>query len=239
MARPTPTPPRKREGSHARKVRARLGSQRPGRIFASPLARRLAKEPGVDLAALAGSGPHGRIVKRDVEAALQTTARARPQRPAPPSQAAPQPAACRRSQPMPDDKILALYEKGSYEVVPHDGMRKHHRPAPHAVEADHPAFLSDGRLPHRRPARRAQRINAHGAQGRSARLQALGQRLRHQGAGAGAAAGAAPPTRPGPKAARCATACRHRRGRGLRGRAVHARHSPRRAEIACRKFPTR
>ena len=38
-----------------------------GRIFASPLARRLAQDRGLDLRALAGSGPHGRIVKRDVE----------------------------------------------------------------------------------------------------------------------------------------------------------------------------
>ena len=40
------------------------------RIFASPLARRLAKEAGLDLASLKGSGPHGRIVKRDIEAAI-------------------------------------------------------------------------------------------------------------------------------------------------------------------------
>ncbi|MEO7031632.1 MAG: pyruvate dehydrogenase complex dihydrolipoamide acetyltransferase [Herbaspirillum sp.] len=49
------------------------------RIFASPLARRLARERGLDLSILIGSGPHGRIVKRDVEAAPATivgTARA-------------------------------------------------------------------------------------------------------------------------------------------------------------------
>ena len=40
------------------------------RIFASPLARRLAAEAGLDLASLKGSGPHGRIVKRDIEAAI-------------------------------------------------------------------------------------------------------------------------------------------------------------------------
>ncbi len=40
-----------------------------GRIFASPLARRIAADRGVDLAALSGSGPHGRILRRDVEAA--------------------------------------------------------------------------------------------------------------------------------------------------------------------------
>jgi pyruvate dehydrogenase E2 component (dihydrolipoyllysine-residue acetyltransferase) len=93
-----------------------------GRIIASPLARRLAKEAGLDLAALAGSGPHGRIVKRDIEAALEDgaqsragTAVARTSSPA---------ATALGVQPMPDDKILALYEKGSYEVLPHDGMRK-------------------------------------------------------------------------------------------------------------------
>jgi len=44
-------------------------SSNTGRIFASPLARRIAAERGVDLAALSGSGPHGRILRRDVEAA--------------------------------------------------------------------------------------------------------------------------------------------------------------------------
>ncbi|MBX6329922.1 MAG: E3 binding domain-containing protein, partial [Pseudolabrys sp.] len=44
---------------------ARIGN----RIFASPLARRLAREAGIDLARLSGSGPHGRIIARDVEAA--------------------------------------------------------------------------------------------------------------------------------------------------------------------------
>jgi pyruvate dehydrogenase E2 component (dihydrolipoamide acetyltransferase) len=93
------------------------------RIFASPLARRLAREAGLDLSALAGSGPHGRIVKSDVEAATRNGgARAAPkagtamtQRPG---------TAVAPPQPMADDKILALYEKGSYEVVPHDNMRR-------------------------------------------------------------------------------------------------------------------
>ena len=43
------------------------------RIFASPLARRLARELGLELAALNGSGPHGRIVKSDVERAVRET----------------------------------------------------------------------------------------------------------------------------------------------------------------------
>src|SRR5262245_53676908 len=93
---------------------ASAASDGRGRIFASPLARRLAKEAGLDLAALAGSGPHGRIVKSDVEAAARNGAgRAAPQagtavmaRPIP--TAAPPPA-------MAEAQILALYEKGSYE----------------------------------------------------------------------------------------------------------------------------
>jgi pyruvate dehydrogenase E2 component (dihydrolipoamide acetyltransferase) len=91
------------------------------RIFASPLARRLAREAGIELAALTGSGPHGRIVKSDVEAAARSgaasaapvagTALARPGTGvAPPAMA--------------DSQILALYEKGSYELIPHDNMRK-------------------------------------------------------------------------------------------------------------------
>jgi pyruvate dehydrogenase E2 component (dihydrolipoamide acetyltransferase) len=93
------------------------------RIFASPLARRLAKEAGLDLAALSGSGPHGRIVKSDVETAARNgAARAAPVAgtaiTARPGQAAaPSPA-------LADEKVLALYEQGSYEIVPHDNMRR-------------------------------------------------------------------------------------------------------------------
>src|SRR5215470_3960953 len=97
------------------------GANGHGRVFASPLARRLARELGVDVGGLKGSGPRGRIIRRDVEAALRdggTLARAKPGTAvaAMPAQAL--------AQAMPDDKILALYAKGSYEVVPHDGMRK-------------------------------------------------------------------------------------------------------------------
>ncbi|MDX2201388.1 MAG: pyruvate dehydrogenase complex dihydrolipoamide acetyltransferase [Hyphomicrobiaceae bacterium] len=95
------------------------------RVAASPLARRLARDAGLDIAALSGSGPHGRIVKRDVEAAQAggTAAKAAPAATTAVAQrsAAPAPAL---AQPMPDDKILALYDKSSYEIVPHDGMRR-------------------------------------------------------------------------------------------------------------------
>ncbi|PRX09869.1 UNVERIFIED_ORG: pyruvate dehydrogenase E2 component (dihydrolipoamide acetyltransferase) [Martelella mediterranea] len=91
------------------------------RIFASPLARRLAKEEGLDLAALSGSGPHGRIVKRDIEKAVsEGVGKAAPKAEA----AAGAPAAAPIPQAQSEDAILKLFEEGSYELVPHDGMRK-------------------------------------------------------------------------------------------------------------------
>jgi pyruvate dehydrogenase E2 component (dihydrolipoamide acetyltransferase) len=81
------------------------------RVFASPLARRIAKDRGVDLGAVAGSGPHGRIVKKDVETAQPGAARQAP-------------AAAGGLPLMPDDQIRALFEPGTYDVVPHDGMRR-------------------------------------------------------------------------------------------------------------------
>ena len=83
------------------------------RVFVSPLARRLAKEKGIDLAAVTGTGPHGRIVSRDVE-------KAKPGAAAP----AAKPAAAALAQPPSDDAVLRLFEPGSYDLVPHDGMRK-------------------------------------------------------------------------------------------------------------------
>ncbi|MFM9938807.1 MAG: pyruvate dehydrogenase complex dihydrolipoamide acetyltransferase [Hyphomicrobiaceae bacterium] len=100
------------------------------RAFASPLARRLAKAANLDLAVIQGSGPHGRIVERDITAAktsggasLRAVASAPP--PTPPQGTAVATQSPTALMPvMADDKILALYEKGSYEVKPHDGMRR-------------------------------------------------------------------------------------------------------------------
>lgn len=93
------------------------------RIFASPLARRIAREAGIDLSAVAGSGPHGRVVKSDVEKAV-SGGTAKPAS-APASAAAP---ASAGAAPAPkgasDEAVLKLFEEGSYEVLPHDGMRK-------------------------------------------------------------------------------------------------------------------
>jgi pyruvate dehydrogenase E2 component (dihydrolipoamide acetyltransferase) len=87
-----------------------------GRIFASPLARRLAKEANIDIARIAGSGPHGRVVARDVAQAKAGGALRAP--------AAVPGAAVVPAQAPSDDKIRALYQPGSYEVVPHDNMRR-------------------------------------------------------------------------------------------------------------------
>ncbi len=88
------------------------------KVFASPLARRLAQQNSLDLAKISGSGPNGRIVKRDIEAAVASGGATLSAKPA----AVPS-AAVLAAGPS-DQAIFALYEEGTYEVVPHDGMRK-------------------------------------------------------------------------------------------------------------------
>jgi pyruvate dehydrogenase E2 component (dihydrolipoamide acetyltransferase) len=93
------------------------------RVFASPLARRVAAEGGLELSLVQGSGPHGRIVKADIEAALKggaPRAAARPvaaKAPAPVVAAAAPVAAAG-----PDARLY--FAKDSYEEIPHDSMRK-------------------------------------------------------------------------------------------------------------------
>ncbi len=96
------------------------------RIFVSPLARRLAVEGGLDLTALSGSGPHGRIIKRDVDEALANgSAKAKTVgADAQSGQGALTVPEAPLVEAMADKQILALYDEESYEVVPHDGMRK-------------------------------------------------------------------------------------------------------------------
>ncbi len=95
---PPPAPPRKGEGS---------------RVFASPLARRIAEQKGIDLAGVAGSGPHGRIIKADVEAAKPGAAK-------PAAAVSPASSAPRQVQSLEQMGIPA----GSYDLIPLDGMRK-------------------------------------------------------------------------------------------------------------------
>jgi pyruvate dehydrogenase E2 component (dihydrolipoamide acetyltransferase) len=87
-----------------------------GRIFASPLARRLAKDAGIEIGRIMGTGPHGRIIARDVEEAKSGKGLKAP--------AAAPSAGPSIAPSMSDKQILALFEPGSYEIVPHDGMRR-------------------------------------------------------------------------------------------------------------------
>ena len=88
------------------------------RIFATPLARRIAADKGLDLSAIAGSGPHGRIVKADVE-----NATAAPKAAAPAAAASAAPATAMASGPS-SDAVIKMYEGRPFEEVKLDGMRK-------------------------------------------------------------------------------------------------------------------
>ncbi|UAL12829.1 pyruvate dehydrogenase complex dihydrolipoamide acetyltransferase [Caulobacter segnis] len=89
------------------------------RVFASPLARRLASAAGLDLKGIKGTGPHGRVVKSDVEGAKSG---------APAAKAAPSAAPAAASSAAEPRKVLSLEQMGipagSYDLVPLDGMRK-------------------------------------------------------------------------------------------------------------------
>src|SRR5580658_1235079 len=123
--RPSPPPsPQRGEGAGSAPGASAAPAQAPrtnghGRIFASPLARRLAKEANIDIARVAGTGPHGRVVARDVEQA-KTGGGLR----APAAAPATAPGVAVPIQALADDKIRAFYAPGSYDVVPHDSMRK-------------------------------------------------------------------------------------------------------------------
>jgi pyruvate dehydrogenase E2 component (dihydrolipoamide acetyltransferase) len=86
-------------------------------VFASPLARRLAAQQGVDLKSLAGSGPHGRIIARDLEG-----------RGGAPAKAAPSTAPAEAHAPAAPREVKSLEQMGvpagSYDLVPLDGMRR-------------------------------------------------------------------------------------------------------------------
>ncbi|WP_430439253.1 pyruvate dehydrogenase complex dihydrolipoamide acetyltransferase [Shinella sp.] len=92
-------------------------------LFSSPLARRIAKDAGVDIKSVSGSGPHGRVVKSDVEKAIASGG-AKPAAAAAASAAAASAAPAAAPKGMSEEAVLKLFEQGSYELVPHDGMRK-------------------------------------------------------------------------------------------------------------------
>lgn len=98
------------------------------RVFASPLARRIAADQGIDLGQIAGSGPHGRIVKADVLAAKAQPAAAAPSTAAPtatrPAAAAPAAPAAPAAQGASADAVMQIYKDRPHEEIKLDGMRK-------------------------------------------------------------------------------------------------------------------
>ena len=93
------------------------------RLFATPLARRIAADKGLDLNTISGSGPHGRIVKADVENATAAPKAAAPAVAASaPAASAPAPAAAGTGPTT--DQVLAMYGDREFEEVSLDGMRK-------------------------------------------------------------------------------------------------------------------
>ena len=95
------------------------------KLFASPLAKRIAKLEGIDLSRVVGSGPHGRIVERDVKAASASgSAKAGVAAPQTAPMSAPRPAPAPAVSAMSDDTVKKLFEPGSFEEIPHDTMRK-------------------------------------------------------------------------------------------------------------------
>jgi len=109
--------PAKSNGAAASPSEKPAAKDEGARTFASPLARRIAKDAGIDVSAISGTGPRGRVVKADVEAAQEKGVAA-------PAADKAAPGAAPAVKAMSDDAVLKLFEEGSYELVPHDNMRK-------------------------------------------------------------------------------------------------------------------
>jgi pyruvate dehydrogenase E2 component (dihydrolipoamide acetyltransferase) len=119
-----PLPPAGQGGADASNGPVAGAGSADGRIFASPLARRMAAHAGLDLAALRGSGPQGRIVKADIERALAGTPTAAAPRPAAPPAvpvATPAPPA---GPVFAKAQVLALAGNPPYSEKPHSVMRR-------------------------------------------------------------------------------------------------------------------
>jgi pyruvate dehydrogenase E2 component (dihydrolipoamide acetyltransferase) len=97
------------------------GRTEGARTFSSPLARRLAKDAGLDISTIAGSGPHGRVVKADVEKTVATGGAKQATAPVAATAAAPAPVLPKGAS---EEAVLKNFAPGSYDLVPHDGMRK-------------------------------------------------------------------------------------------------------------------
>jgi pyruvate dehydrogenase E2 component (dihydrolipoamide acetyltransferase) len=97
-------------------ARSDAGGPSSTRVFASPLARRLAAQKSINLQSIKGSGPYGRIISKDIETAQAATPIAAGARGAATAGAV--------AAPPSEASVLKLFEDGSYDLVPHDGMRK-------------------------------------------------------------------------------------------------------------------
>ncbi|MDQ8728801.1 pyruvate dehydrogenase complex dihydrolipoamide acetyltransferase [Bradyrhizobium sp. LHD-71] len=98
--------------------RQAVNGQDGARVFSSPLARRLAKEAGIEIGRISGTGPHGRVIARDIESAksgkgVKTAPAAAPTAAAGAAPAGPS-----------EQQVRAMFADGTYDVVPHDNMRK-------------------------------------------------------------------------------------------------------------------
>lgn len=89
------------------------------RKFSSPLARRLALQHGLDINQIEGTGPHGRVIERDVESIIASGDQTKTS-----LKGAPSAIVNSVSQSPSDDQVLKLFSQSEYEIVPHDGMRK-------------------------------------------------------------------------------------------------------------------
>jgi pyruvate dehydrogenase E2 component (dihydrolipoamide acetyltransferase) len=105
-------------------AKAGNGHDTGARILASPLAKRMAEQSGIDISALKGSGPGGRIVKSDIEAALSGGVAPRAKAPEAPRPGAPAPAPIPAGPALGKDQVAALAGNIPYDLLPLSGMRR-------------------------------------------------------------------------------------------------------------------
>jgi pyruvate dehydrogenase E2 component (dihydrolipoamide acetyltransferase) len=127
LAAPTPTSALQEENAEAPLIRAAPSTildtsniSDPNRIFASPLARRIASQKGLDLNQITGSGPHGRIVKADVEKAQASPTKTI----APEAIDSPVASSATASEGIETEQIKKIYTGREFDEVPIDNMRK-------------------------------------------------------------------------------------------------------------------
>jgi pyruvate dehydrogenase E2 component (dihydrolipoamide acetyltransferase) len=101
-----------------------LGPVPVARVFASPIVRKLAAEKGVDFTALEGTGPNGRVTRRDLERALAVAAPALPSQAPAPAVPAPQPAAALPPQALPPQTLPPESLPAGSRLIPHTPMRR-------------------------------------------------------------------------------------------------------------------